>query len=73
MLPLSKPVRGVNGQEITEIPVPKNTEVLVSLISSNTNPEIWGPNANEWKPERWLSNLPDSVQTAHIPGVYAHL
>ncbi|KAF5316745.1 hypothetical protein D9619_006488 [Psilocybe cf. subviscida] len=63
----------VDGSEITEIPVPKDTEILISLVSSNINPEIWGPDANEWKPERWLSHLPDSVKSAQIPGIYSHL
>jgi cytochrome P450 len=73
ILPLSNPVRGVNGEEIAEIPIAKDTEILISITSSNINPEIWGPDANDWKPERWLSALPDSVKNAHIPGVYSHL
>ncbi|KAF5319267.1 hypothetical protein D9619_008300 [Psilocybe cf. subviscida] len=73
ILPLSNPVQGVDGSEITEIPVPKDTEILISLVSSNINPEVWGPDANEWKPERWLSHLPESVKNAQIPGIYSHL
>ncbi|KAH9940844.1 cytochrome P450 [Epithele typhae] len=29
--------------------------------------------AHEWKPDRWLSPLPDAVMSAPIPGVYSHL
>lgn len=53
--------------------VPKGTKVFPSLLSSNRNPDIWGADADEWMPERWIQGLPDSVADAKIPGVYAHL
>ncbi|KAK7452176.1 hypothetical protein VKT23_012279 [Stygiomarasmius scandens] len=73
VLPLSKPVTGVDGTLISEVHVPRNTSIMISIINSNRNPEIWGPDALEWKPERWLSSLPNDVVEAHIPGVYSHL
>ncbi|KAF5351591.1 hypothetical protein D9758_007265 [Tetrapyrgos nigripes] len=73
VLPLSKPIIGRDGNKITEVYIPKGTSVLMSFINSNRNPEIWGPDALEWKPERWLSPLPKEVVDAHIPGVYSHL
>ena len=56
-----------------EIFVPKDTQVFVSISSSNTNPAIWGPDAAEWKPERWLSALPETLSDAKMPGVYSNL
>ena len=73
VLPLSNPVRGLDGRQIHEILVPKDTPVFVSIMASNTNPDLWGPDAAEWKPERWLSPLPASVTEAKIPGVYSNL
>ncbi|KAK7466274.1 hypothetical protein VKT23_005002 [Stygiomarasmius scandens] len=73
ILPLSKPVIGVDGKPISEIHVPKNTTIFISILNSNRNPEIWGPDALEWKPERWLSPMPNELIEAHIPGVYSHL
>ncbi|KAE9391109.1 cytochrome P450 [Gymnopus androsaceus JB14] len=73
VVPLSKPVRGVDGLEITEVFIPKGTMVSISILNSNRNTDFWGPDAMEWKPERWLSSLPDSVTNAKIPGVYSHL
>lgn len=35
--------------------------------------ELWGEDADEWKPERWLSPLPDAVLNANIPGVFPNL
>lgn len=73
ILPLSKPLRGLNGKEIYEILVPNNTNLFISIIEANRNPDIWGPDALEWIPERWLSPLPSSVSDAHVPGIYSHL
>lgn len=73
VLPLAVPIKGTNGKEIDALPIPKGTRVYVSIIGSNRNPEIWGPDAYEWKPERWLNALPDSLTDARIPGVYSHL
>ncbi|KAI0628770.1 cytochrome P450 [Trametes polyzona] len=72
-LPLSKPARGLDGTPIHAIPVTKGMWVLADLISSNCNEELWGEDADEWKPERWLSPLPRVLEDAHIPGVYSHL
>ena len=73
VLPFSKPIKGLDGQEITEVLVPNNTNIIIGIFASNRNPEIWGPDSYDWKPERWLNPLPNSVYAAHIPGVYSNL
>ncbi|EIM79589.1 cytochrome P450 [Stereum hirsutum FP-91666 SS1] len=73
MLPLSTPIRANDGSTINEILIPKNSTVFVAIQTLNTDPLIWGPDATEWKPERWLSPLPESVINAHIPGVYSNM
>ena len=73
VLPLSEPVRGKDGTLMTEIPIPKDTTVFVGVISSNTRKALWGEDAYEWKPERWLSPMPESISKAHLPGVYASM
>ncbi|EPT02239.1 hypothetical protein FOMPIDRAFT_1047944 [Fomitopsis schrenkii] len=73
VMPLSAPIRGVDGTLINEIPVPKVTNVHIAAMASNRNPQLWGPDAGEWKPERWLNPLPETVKEAHLPGVYANL
>ncbi|KAK7038699.1 hypothetical protein VNI00_010583 [Paramarasmius palmivorus] len=73
ILPLSTPVIGTDGSVITEIPVPSGTNVHISIMGSNRNEALWGPDALEWKPERWLNPLPNVVSEAKIPGVYSHL
>ncbi|EIW54967.1 cytochrome P450 [Trametes versicolor FP-101664 SS1] len=73
VLPLSEPVRGKDGRMMHELHIPKNTSVFIGINASNTNQALWGPDAYEWKPERWLAPLPDAVLDAKIPGVYANL
>ena len=73
ILPLSSPIKGTNGQELNELHVPKGTEIIVSILASNKNPALWGLDSEEWKPERWLNPLPQSILEAQIPGVYSHL
>ncbi|KAJ3506994.1 hypothetical protein NLJ89_g6550 [Agrocybe chaxingu] len=73
VLPLGSPVKGINGEQIHEILVPKDTPIIISIISSNQDPKLWGPDAYEWKPERWLKPLPEAVVDARIAGIYSHL
>lgn len=59
-----------------EIFVLKDTSVFVCINASNTNTALWGADAYEWKPVRWLKPpgpLPDAVLDAKIPGEYANL
>ncbi|KAI0789222.1 cytochrome P450 [Abortiporus biennis] len=58
---------------ISEISVPKGTFIAVGVLASNRNEDIWGKDVLEWKPERWLSPLPEEVTAARIPGVYSNL
>ncbi|KAI0247108.1 cytochrome P450 [Lactifluus subvellereus] len=52
--------------------IPDNTDVFLHIYHLNRDPSIWGDDATEWKPERWLSPLPESVAEANIQGVYAN-
>ena len=73
ILPLSKPIIGKDGTEIYEIVVSKDTMIIISILGANRNPGIWGEDAYEWKPERWLSPPPDSVTKAQFPSVYPNM
>jgi cytochrome P450 len=41
----------INGQFI-----PKDTPVILAPAGINTSTHLWGPDAQEFKPERWLDN-----------------
>jgi len=73
VLPLSQPIRGLDGKMMYEIPIPKGTELMIGVEGSNCSKALWGEDALEWKPERWLAPLPSAVIDAHIPGVYSNL
>jgi hypothetical protein len=73
ILPLSKPLIGSDGRDVSEITVPNGTNIIISILGSNTDPELWGADAHEWKPDRWLSPPPKDVVEAHLPGIYSHL
>ena len=72
-MPLSRPIRGNDGTMMSEIALPKDTVVVIGILGCNRTPSIWGPDADEWKPDRWLNPLPDSVTDARIPGIYSNL
>ncbi|KAI0628824.1 cytochrome P450 [Trametes polyzona] len=73
VLPLSGPIRTTDGKFIDGIPVKKGVKIVTDVRGSNCNKELWGQDAEEWKPERWLKPLPPALEAAHIPGVYSHL
>ncbi|KAH9057447.1 hypothetical protein EDB87DRAFT_1099524 [Lactarius vividus] len=72
VLPLSSPIRDLDGREIHEIFVPENTNLYIQIYNLNRDPLIWGTDAAEWKPERWLAPLPENVAKVNISGVYAN-
>ncbi|KAJ4478576.1 cytochrome P450, partial [Lentinula lateritia] len=73
IVPLSRPVRDAHGNEVTEIFLPKATTVMISIMNANRDPKLWGPDVLEWKPDRWLSPLPEAIVNSKMPGVYSHL
>ncbi|KAH9831402.1 uncharacterized protein C8Q71DRAFT_302253 [Rhodofomes roseus] len=72
MLPLSQPVNTLDGRTRSKVFVPEGTKTLIGVYKSNASKKFWGPDALEWKPQRW-TQLPPTVAEAHIPGVYSHL
>jgi len=73
VLPLSKPIKDLDGADIKELLLPKDTIIFASILGSNRNPDLWGRDSYEWRPERWLNPLPSALTDAGIPGVYSHL
>ncbi|CCO36378.1 Cytochrome P450 3A11 [Rhizoctonia solani AG-1 IB] len=73
LVPLRYPVKGKDGSLISEIHVRKGTKIYVSIKEANRSRETWGEDADEFKPERWLRELPQSVADARTPGIYSSM
>ncbi|KAF8554640.1 cytochrome P450 [Imleria badia] len=50
--------------------ISKGDPIVIPILAINRSRELWGPDAHEFKPERW-QNIPDAV--SQIPGVWGHL
>ncbi|KAF7768274.1 hypothetical protein Agabi119p4_7517 [Agaricus bisporus var. burnettii] len=70
VLPLSKPINSTKGTQISEVMVPSGTTIFLSLLGANINPEWWGEDSYEWKPDRWTNPLPTEITEARLPGIY---
>jgi len=71
VLPLTRPVIGRSGKTYHRLPVPKGTIVHVSMWGYNLNKDVWGPDAMEFRPERWLEASSEKTETPL--GVYGNL
>ena len=40
---------------MTSVVVPEGTAVIISVLAANHNKAVWGDDASEWRPERWLN------------------
>ncbi|KAN0098017.1 Cytochrome P450 [Tylopilus felleus] len=54
VIPLSKPIRTRSGKLVDHISVAKGSFLSVSVPAINRSTTLWGPDAKEFKPERWL-------------------
>ncbi|KAF9787463.1 cytochrome P450 [Thelephora terrestris] len=71
VLPLSTPVVGSSGRTYQELHIPKGTIVHASTSGYNINPDVWGSDAQVFRPERWLEQDLSSVKTPL--GVYGNM
>jgi hypothetical protein len=53
----------------------KSTNIRFGQHGRDLKPQPfdWGSDVTEWKPERWLAPLPESVVRANIQGIYANM
>lgn len=70
VLPLAFPIVTKDGETLTELPIQKGQSILVSVCAYNRLPSVWGSDAEEWNPGRFL-DVSQEKQT--FVGVYANL
>ncbi|KAF7369934.1 hypothetical protein MSAN_00622900 [Mycena sanguinolenta] len=69
MVPLTYPIRStITGEETTELLIKQGTTIYLGLSAANRSTAIWGPDAAEFKPERWLKR---NQAEAKLPGAYS--
>ncbi|TCD67732.1 cytochrome P450-dit2 [Steccherinum ochraceum] len=73
VLPLWKPVMDKHGKSIDSLPIAKGTPVMIGIYAYNRSKAIWGDDAEEWKPERWLAPLPDTFKSLPGTAVYSNM
>nr|AVZ23863.1 cytochrome P450 [Thanatephorus cucumeris] len=74
VIPLHYPIKAKDGKAmITEVSIKKGANIYLSLAASNRNKVIWGDDADEFKPSRWLGELPSEVQNSKYPGIYSSM
>ncbi|KAH8995443.1 cytochrome P450 [Lactarius akahatsu] len=70
ILPLAFPITTKSGQQITSIPIKKGTPIDISPAVYNRLPDVWGEDANEWNPERFLDPLRGFKEASSNIGVF---
>jgi hypothetical protein len=55
-IPLSEPVQTTSGKMQDSVLIPKGTTVAVPIKYFNRCEAIWGPDAKQFVPERWLKD-----------------
>ncbi|KAF8319090.1 cytochrome P450, partial [Clavulina sp. PMI_390] len=62
IIPLNEPIVGKDGFKRNELFIPRHTHIDVPITTINQDQSVWGPDAAEFRPERWLEDkLPEGV------------
>lgn len=59
MVPLSKPIRSRSGKMIDSFPMQPGQQIIIPVAAYNKSTDIFGPDADEFRPERWLDGSLD--------------
>ncbi|KIM28541.1 hypothetical protein M408DRAFT_23593 [Serendipita vermifera MAFF 305830] len=71
LIPLDREFIGRDGKARKHIQVKKGDTFMIPIILMNRSKEVWGPDADEFNPDRWLVDRPAAV--SDIPGLWANL
>ncbi|KAK7060613.1 hypothetical protein VNI00_001379 [Paramarasmius palmivorus] len=74
IIPLMYPVQSADGMsKVDRVAIEPHTDIIIPIIGYNRNKDVWGPDAEEWLPERWLKPPRKSVLDAKLPAVYSSM
>ncbi|KAJ7589875.1 cytochrome P450 [Mycena floridula] len=54
IVPLSAPITTRSGEMVSNVAIPQGAIVVVPIRAINNSEMFWGPDAKEFRPERWL-------------------
>ncbi|SJL01235.1 uncharacterized protein ARMOST_04553 [Armillaria ostoyae] len=69
VLPLSQPLTTVDGDIVSSIAIKAGQVFQIPSVVQNMDPNVWGEDAAEFKPERWLrpNGVPSGAQLPSGP------
>ncbi|KAK0193230.1 cytochrome P450 [Armillaria mellea] len=70
VIPLAEPIITSDGQSCSEIPISKGQIIFASIYTYNRLPSVWGDDAAEWNPSRFLEDR--GIKRESL-GAYANL
>ncbi|SCV68844.1 BQ2448_965 [Microbotryum intermedium] len=73
VIPLGVPIKTTDGNLISLVEVKKYQILVIPIGAVNTNPNIFGDNADEFVPERWLVKEGEMGAISGNVGVYSNL
>ncbi|KAG6909554.1 hypothetical protein DXG01_016802 [Tephrocybe rancida] len=77
VVPLQYPVLdATTGSQLRSLLITKGTAVYLGLAAANRSQAIWGSDASEFKPERWMGKAEHELMTnenARLPGLYSNM
>ncbi|KAI9446040.1 cytochrome P450 [Lactarius indigo] len=62
VIPLAFPITTQSGEQVSSIPIGKGTHIDILIGAYNRLPEIWGQDADEWNPDRFLNTDSDKMK-----------
>jgi cytochrome P450 len=71
-VPMTMRVAGENSTILSH-PIPKGTTIVIAPWAVNRNPELWGEDVDEFKPERWLTDDGHANNTGGADSNYSFL
>jgi cytochrome P450 len=73
VIPLDKPYVDRDGVTRENVTIHKGDTLYISILLVDRMVALWGPDAGQWKPERWMDGkgLPEAVK--NVPGVWGNL
>lgn len=60
------------GTSVSQLVIAKGTKVVVPIATMNRSTAIWGPDAKEFVPERWIDEAGLTAKAKEIQG-FSHL